>query len=257
MSPHAEWRIVVPTRNSGQWIRQFIQEYRRLGVQPLYLLDNRSSDDTGLILREEGVEVITVALAADRVEAAMSLIPESCPSTWVLRLDDDELPSAALLSWIEAHLSAVQTDAVAVHRRWCLFGRDGIMRYSRAEMFYWNDNRPELLDPQTRLFRPDRVRYANQIHTPGFSVPLFEVAPSFAPIFHFDWILRSLSERLNKIHNYEAQEPGAGSNFAHFYLPECLCLERLRETDFETNELAALAAALANYRLLKLLAPIQ
>ncbi len=40
-------------------------------------------------------------------------------------------------------------------------------------------------------------------------------------------------------------------HYSHFYLPECLCFERVRETDIETNELAAVELALADYRLVK------
>ena len=241
----------IPTRNSAKWILPFVRAYQRLGINPVYLVDSRSSDATEAMLRDASMRVEKVTPSADRVEAIMSLIPEFCRTSWALRLDDDELPSRSLLNWLESDLKAVKEDAVSLSRRPCLLGRDGVLRYSRAEVFYWNEHYPLMLDPQTRLFRPDRVTYTSEIHTPGFITTLpAGNAPARAYFLHFDWILRSTAERILKLRQYDTQTQGAGTNFANFYLPECLSPERLRETTFETEELAALASDLAQLRAL-------
>ena len=244
------FQVIVPTKNSGRWIREFACAYRRVGLYPLYLLDSRTSDDTGTILRQEGMPVEVVTPHANRVEAVMSLVPNFCRRPWALRFDDDELPSTRLISWLNAHLAHIERSAVALPRRPCLLGRDGELHYSRAEVLFWNEQQPDILDPQIRLFRPDRVSYTPDIHTPGFHPPNDTFyAPNHAYFLHFDWIVRSAEERIKKLRDYELHAPGAGFSFAGFYLPECFPPDRLKETNLETNEFHDVAAALLQLRL--------
>ena len=253
----SQYAIFVPTRNSERWIRHFAQAYHQLGLRPVYLLDSRTTDQTGAILREEKMEVITITPKLDRVEAIVGMIADFCKSGWALRFDDDELPSRELVRWLQSNIAAIEEDLVALSRRPCVLGRDGIVRYSKAEMFYWSEQHPEILDPQVRLFRPSRVHYADSIHTPGIVIDkrVF-YAPSRHFFAHFDWILRSTAERINKVREYERQTPGT-LRYAKFYLPECVSPEQLRETDFETDEFRELSKALSVLRMEKLLMPSQ
>ncbi len=247
------YRIVVPTRNSASWARTFLRAYKKLQVEPLYLVDSRTTDDTADILADEHVEFKYVTPDKDRVEAIMAKIPTLCQSDWVLRLDDDELPSATLVKWLDSALPQVEENAVSICRRTCLLSRDGLMRYSRAEMLYWDETHPEFLDPQIRLFRPNRVSYKDEIHTPGLipNSPVYR-APCSAFFAHFDWIIRTAAERINKIRAYDKQVPGT-LKYAKFYLAECLSPERLRETDFDTDEFNEVAEGLRALRLSRLL----
>src|SRR5262245_24176230 len=127
------FRLVVPTRNSGRWLGYFIAGYRSVGLNPLFLLDRRSNDDSKEILSREGADVAEVSPVADRAEALIGLIPGLCGgSRWVLRLDDDEFPSAAMLRWIAANLLEVSADVILLPRRWCLSSDEGIPCYSAA-----------------------------------------------------------------------------------------------------------------------------
>jgi hypothetical protein len=127
------------------------------------------------------------------------------------------------------------------------------MRFSRAEMFYWDEKHPEILDPQLRLFRPACVRYTDQIHTPGV-IGNGEIgyAPSSAFFAHFDWIVHTAAERVSKLRNYDKQAPGS-LKYARFYLPECLTTERLRETEFAGKEFDDIGRALVEARTVRLL----
>jgi len=245
--------IFIPTRTSGQWIGLFARAYHALGLHPVYLLDTRTSDDTADVLRKLSMKVIPVTPKADRVEAILGEIPSLCESPWALRFDDDEFPSVDLVSWLRSNLQDLNADAVALSRRPCCLGRDGIMRYSRAEMFYWDEKHPEILDPQVRLFRPTCVRYTDQIHTPGvISNREVVYAPGGAFFAHFDWIVHTAAERISKIRNYDKQVPGT-LRYARFYLPECLTAERLRETEFAGTELGGIGKELVEVRTERLL----
>lgn len=93
------------------------------------------------------------------------------------------------------------------------------------------------MDRQWRLFRPDRVRLRDDVHTPGFDSTARTRAPADAFILHFDWILRSPARRREKAARYEAQ---AGSGVLRQVLYETIphdwhqfvSLEHPRALDF-------------------------
>ena len=40
-----DWRIVIPTRNSARYIGTFLDIYRANGLEPIYAIDGRSTDE--------------------------------------------------------------------------------------------------------------------------------------------------------------------------------------------------------------------
>jgi len=157
---------------------------------------------------------------------------------WLLRFDDDEMPSRALIDWVESVGISRPEPAFHLSSRPVWHGG-----YSRHESFYFNHSRPDFLLPQPRFFRPSRITYTDALHTPGIIVPADTGwAPATAFYIHADWLLRSLQARLRKLQVYESQLAGGGRNFAHFSLPEYHDPERLRITAFETDEFAPLLA---------------
>ena len=241
-------RVVVPTRDSARWIGAVLGAYGRLGVRPLFLVDGRSADDTRGILEAAGADVAEVTPEANIVEDMVWRIPSVTDAPWILRFDD-EMPSRALLDWIASALPGMDADQVAFCRRWCLFSAEGRLRYGRLEDFYWSEDRPDLLDPQSRLFRAGRVRYVRSIHTAGFEPSaVLCLAPAEAFFCHFDWIVRGPAARLAKVRRYEREAAGGGAPFGRFYLPECLRPAELRETPFGTDEFEELARSLAAAR---------
>lgn len=229
------YRIVVPTRDSARWLGSFHNGYRRLGIEPIYLFDTRSRDCTREILQDLGAEVINVEPRYDRVEAMLSATLAIPSAEWVVRFDDDELPSAGLIKWLDESLGAVVEPCLAISRR-DLFVRGGQLCFSRMEHFYFLQGDPTFLDPQWRGFRPRDVRFNDAIHSPGFAVEVFGTVPQSAYFAHFDWIVRSLQQRQAKIRRYESQSPGSGWPFAHFYLPELHHPQASRWTPIETDE---------------------
>ncbi len=251
------FQLVVPTRDSARRLPSFLLAYRSLGLRPLYMLDSRSTDDTAAVLRAAGADVVAVEPEVDRVEGMIGFIATMCRGTrWVLRLDDDEFPSAAMLAWIAANLGDT-TRAIISFPRWpCLVGDDGVPCYATVEPFFWRWERPDLCDPQPRLFRPDRVSYGNTaIHSPGFDIAAEGFAPAAAQFCHFDWVVRTAAERIAKIRDYEAQSAGAGLEYLHQYLPEAATPGRYRRLKIEDPGIAALARRLSEERLTRLLGP--
>ena len=243
--PDVPFQVVVPTRDGARWIAPFHRAYRRLGVEPAYLLDRRSSDGTGDILAGLGAQVHPVAPKHDRVEAMLGITRELFGEGWVVRFDDDELPSAALIHWLRDNLGDVRETSLAISRRDVVV-RDGGLLYSGLESYYFHPDLLTFLDPQWRGFVPARVRFTDALHTPGFEIASYAVIPEAAHFVHFDWILRSREERMAKIRRYEQQSSGSGWSFAQFYLPELHTDEAARWTVMEGDEFAPLLAELGH-----------
>lgn len=134
-----------------------------------------------------------------------------CGGDWILKLDDDEVPSAAFLEGLRAAADPSVTH-VWFPRRW-LFGGAGA----------YLDARPWVPDFQLRLSVNDSrlVRFPGVLH-----VPIEVVGParySETPIYHLE-VLRPRAERELKVRDYERERPGlraGGLAFNHaFYLPE-------------------------------------
>lgn len=215
--PRDQIRFVVATKNSAAWFGLMVDAYRRLGIEPLVLLDGYSNDGTEQLLKHRRIEYAKVFPELPRVEAIIKLIPEHCESEWVFRLDDDEFPSRSLISWIHANFAGMGSDVIGVPRRWVRVGSGGGCEYSNHRLLRWLENR---MDIQWRLFKPQEVDYVTDIHSPGFRVPPSPFAPDSAYIVHFDWIIRSREARARKLVDYDRQRSGAGSSFRDLYLWE-------------------------------------
>jgi hypothetical protein len=223
--------IVIPTRNGGSRLAAFSRAYRRLGVQPLYLLDSRTDDNSRSILRQENARFIEVDPEHDRGEDVLWRGAGATDAEWLLRIDDDEMPSAALIDWIEREGIHRREPVMYLSCRQAWHGG-----YSRSEAFYFNHSRPDFLMPQPRFFRPVTTRYTNALHTAGIEPDGAGWAPDTAFFLHFDWLVRDMATRVAKLRRYESQRPGGGQEFAHFSLPELQDFDRLRITALESDE---------------------
>jgi len=215
------YRVVIPTRDSAGHIGILLEAYRALGIEPIYVLDTRSTDDTAAILARMGATVKPFTPGGDFVEAGMiEFAARAAGTEWVLRLDDDEFPSARLVEWIAGTaLQAMRTGFFLSRRD--LFLRDGEVRYNRRRSSYTHPARPDFLGGHSRLFRPRELRFYVGLHTAGIHDETgFGFAPQDAFFVHFDGVIRSPAQRLAKIRRYEAIERGSTWRLADEYLPE-------------------------------------
>lgn len=231
---------MIPTRDGAGWLAPFHRGYQRLGIRPLYILDARTVDDSRAILSGLGCDVMEVVAEHDRGEDVLWRgVPTVADTEWLLRIDDDEMPSRGLLDWIvQDGMHRTEPVLYVSCRQYWLGG------YSRMEPFYFNHSRPDFLMPQPRLFRPGQVRFTNALHTAGVLPDGVGWGPPDAYFLHLDWLVRDLAARQAKLARYEAQRPGGGTAFAHFSLPEYQEYDRLRITPLGTAEFAPLLAEL-------------
>ncbi|TRL36722.1 glycosyltransferase [Methylosinus sporium] len=215
-----EPRIFIPTRDSGKWISEFLDAYRRAGVEPLYVVDDRSCDRTLSILRDKGAEVVEFRPSADFAEAGMVEFGARRAGTrWVLRLDDDEFPSQALLHWMKDTANLAGYAAWSISRRELSWRNDALVysqwptRIDIADGVHFNG--------QLRLWEASGVSYIEKIHSCGIEPPSkFGRAPAGICFAHFNNLLRSLPERLEKVRRYAAWDQSLAWRLADESLPE-------------------------------------
>ncbi len=239
------FRVIVPTRNSVAWIGILLEAYRAYGIEPLYILDARSGDGTKELLAAMNADVVPFWPSGDFVEAGMIAFGANAARTeWVLRLDDDEFPSEALIHWIGKRATHSVRPGWFLSRR-DLFVRDGVLSYNCRRSAYTHPGRPDFLGGHSRLFRPRQVDFPVGLHTSGVNnEEFFGFAPQSASFVHLTHLLRSPSERLAKIRKYEQIQKGSTWRLADEYLPELFDWAHLSPKSDGLAEFAPLLARL-------------
>jgi hypothetical protein len=216
--------VFIPTRNSGKWIGIFLDEYRKFNIEPLYILDARSDDDTCAILENRNAHVITCSPVADYAEAGMiECAFRHINTSWALRFDDDEFPSQSLMSSLEAKCSS-DFDAWYFPRREVSF-RNGKYLYFNSPLryhFYQAEGQDyKTLCPQLRLLRKNKIRFNDKVHTPGVVIPEKTGYADHDIFFvHCKNFLLSAEERLNKVRKYAHHDRERAWSVLDEYIPE-------------------------------------
>ncbi len=145
---------------------------------------------------------------AEPVERPFGWLHSLCTGDWIFRIDDDEVPSAALLDALR------EPDASLTHawvpRRWLWDGG-------------WLAADPWAPDWQLRLVRPSAARFPGLMHVPvqasGPHAYLEEAA-----LYHLDLVTNDRDTREAKVSRYEHARPGLRLGAlplnAAYYLPE-------------------------------------
>lgn len=136
-----------------------------------------------------------------------------CRSDWIFNIDDDEVPSGALLAEIPSLLQLSDVTHCWIARHWLY-----------PDVSTYLDGPPWDADHQLRLVRSDPrfLRFSDEFHRPV----VCEGAMRFvdAPLWHLDTAVNSREQRLAKAVAYERERPGmragAYSHNTGFYVPE-------------------------------------
>jgi hypothetical protein len=183
-------------------------------------------DSTLDILRSKRADFIPFAPSDDFAEAGMlEFGARHAGVNWLLRVDDDEFPSRALLRWISSAgvRSLNQIWYISIRT---LFVCGAEIHYSRRPGSFSHPQTSAFLQPQLRLFHARRIAYLNKVHSPGFRKPVYaSFAPQNAFLIHCSCLLQTPSERWSKMQKYEAIEERSTLGLADEYLPEFFSLE--------------------------------
>lgn len=197
--------ILIPTWNAGDYIDVFLSYYMDvLKVPVTVVVDSKTNDNTRSIADRWASDIWTVHNPAPRVGEIIETFSRAARTPWILRIDDDELPSPALIDFVRRAIVNEDYDAYSFLRYECGVAKDGTL----LRHFGFDPTEQQ----QWRLYRHNRMRYITAGHTPGFLVdsPRFRLADEDAFIIHLDWAVHSRDRRRSKKVRYDAHTPGHG-----------------------------------------------
>jgi hypothetical protein len=215
--------VNVMTRGPGDRVAAMLALFRPVADEILVAVDDRAGRELEAALGGVADRLIRYPYA-EPVDRPLAWIHAECRGEWVLTVDDDEIPSHALLDSLPELSRARDVTHYWLPRRWL---------YPTADRYL--DTRPWRPDYQPRLVLNDPrvISFPDETH-----VPVAALGPSLylaAPLYHADVLLNSFEAREAKALRYERLHPGkrvAGRPLNEaYYLPE--------RTDPPTREVPA------------------
>lgn len=218
-SPRASLSIFCMTAGPGPRVAALLESLRPVADEILVALDDRAAAD----VRTDVVAVadrVVVYPYAEPVDRPLPWLFGQCRGEWALTIDDDEIPSLALIAALRELCRDQTVTHYSLPRRWLFPDTNTFL-----------DDSPWRPDYQLRLLRTDPriVRFSSEFHR-----PIVAAGPGRfleEPLWHVDTLLRTREQRLEKARRYERTRPGMriggrALNFA-FYVPELRVEPRL------------------------------
>jgi SAM-dependent methyltransferase len=212
-------------------VRAFLEAWRPLVDEVVVAVDERADPATTNECARLADRVYVVPAAMQHMERYLGWLHSCCSGDWILRADDDEVPSEALRSMLRPLLEEREPTHFWLPRRWAYPTPDTYLAQG-----LW------LRDVQLRLVRnlPGIWRFSGHVHSN------IEVAGAGrvvdAPLLHLALLVADLEKRRAKAEAYEAVTPGlqtgAGVSLNSVFVPE----------DVEATSLSATSEAdIASY----------
>lgn len=211
--------------------RAFLEQWRPLVDEIVVAVDERAHPDTKSACARFADQVYVVPPATAHMERYLGWLHSRCSGEWILRADDDELPSEALRNVLPSLLDEREPTHYWLSRRWM---------YPTPETYI--AERVWLRDIQVRLVRnlPGLWRFSGRVHSN------IEVAGAGrvvdAPLLHLALLVADLEQRRAKVEAYERVTPGlrheSGVSLNGVFVPEDMgvtSLEPSREADIASS----------------------
>ena len=193
-------------------VAALVRLYREVADEVVLAVDDRADPDVAAAASAAGARVFLYPFAPP-VDRPRAWLHAQCGGDWVMSVDADEVPSAALLEALPRLLEARDATHFWIPRRWLW-----------PDEATYLDEQPWRPDYQLRIVAndPRLVRFFGETHR-----PLEAVGPGRyleEPLYHADCVLESRERRAAKAAAYERLLPGkrvAGGAISHvYYLPE-------------------------------------
>lgn len=208
--------IAIPTINSERYLDIILGFYQDHGFPVTVFVHDRSEDNTLAVAQCSTATVVPISNPLHFVaEGLIEQMSEHCRTKWMLRIDDDELPTLAMMEFVQKAISDESVVAYGFARHQCAVSRSG-------RLLDCSEVSPEE-HRQWRLYQPARMTYVHGLHTPGFVLDGSQKsgrAPAAARMIHLDWAVHTYDERRRKMERYDAHTPNAGTRWRSYYLYE-------------------------------------
>jgi glycosyltransferase involved in cell wall biosynthesis len=233
--------IAIPTINSERYLDIVLEFYRDHGFPVTVFVDDGSDDNTLAVAKRSTPTVVPISNPCHFVaEGLIEQMSERCRTKWILRIDDDELPTLAMMQFVQKSMSEGRALAYGFPRNQCAVSRSG--RLLRSTEISPLEHR------QWRLYQPAKMNYVHGLHTPGFEVDASvreSQASSEASMIHLDWAVHSYGCRKRKIERYDAHIPNEGTRWRAFYLYEEQPVARQAFAELRLPEFGKACAAIS------------
>jgi hypothetical protein len=202
--------LCMMSRKPAARVKAILELFRPL-VDEIVLAADRKGDPVTLAACADLVDQPFVVESAP-FNRWVGWLHSRCEGDWILRFDDDEVPSAGLLDVLRTLVEDRQPMQIAFSRRW-LWGEEG----------RWISTWPWTPDYQVRLVRnaPGAWHFPGRMHEP--IEILGELRLVDAPIYHCELLLADAEARRAKRARYEALRPAfwnADFPVNWYYTPE-------------------------------------
>ncbi|MBB4198053.1 hypothetical protein GGD83_001846 [Rhodoblastus sphagnicola] len=245
---HPKVRLIIPTRGCSKWLREFLKAYEDWGLKPTFAVDPGCEPKTLEILKATNTDMIFIdSTQIGNGEGIMPYLSKHVKEDYILRLDDDEFPTADFIAWVNSvpdspyafvtswwiprhEVALIDGEICSCHPKW--------LRVKVGNAVYENLH-------GGRFYRHRDVVY-DQVgpHHGNFLSDYVSHCPPEARIVHLDYLVRTASERLAKLRVVEQRFPGNGWPFANHMIPEMAPRELLLPRKFHSPELDQLIAAI-------------
>jgi hypothetical protein len=187
---------IVVTRHPSQRVVELLRTVRPVVDEIVVAVDDRAGEE-GLGALEELADAVALFRFEHSIEKQWEWIAGLSTSAWTLWLDDDELPSRALLGALPGLVRATDVTHYLLRRTWL-----------------WPDAGAALAEPpwapdfSPRLYRgdPALVWYPGRLHVPVKQLGPFRLVEE--PLYHVDLVQNSVESRRAKADRYERLRPG-------------------------------------------------
>jgi hypothetical protein len=202
--------LCVMTAGPPERVRALLEACRE-GIDEIVLVGDASG---GLATLDACADLTDTRFSVDcsSVEVALGWMLLQCRGDWILRLDDDEVPSPRLLEELRELAADPFPTNAAIRRRW--------LHPDRGNYLVTPPWRPDF---QVRFVRnvPGIWSFPGVVHG-GLEV-LGERRLAAEPIYHADLLLSNLGRRRSKREHFESVRPGVvadGFPVNDMYVPE-------------------------------------
>jgi hypothetical protein len=228
--------LCLITSGRPEQVRRLLEAWRPHVDEVLLALDERGPHEE--IMRAAGglADRVAILPAMPGMERYLGWAHRQCTSDWILRVDDDELPSRGLVDALPALLADRELTHYWLPRRWV-----HPSPHEAIAQGLW------ARDIQVRLVRnvPGAWRFTGETHSNIEVEGAARIAA--APLLHLVLLLEDVERRRGKADAYERARPGitddTGAPINHVFVPEDV--EDLELAPMDADDERAVAAFLA------------